>query len=103
MGSAPGDRVEDRNCVPGLDGALETIASLEVGVIPTNRQLLRLEEPDVIYRTEEEKWRAVVNDLAECQERGQPVLVGTVSIEKSEKLSNMLRKRGRDTISRRRN
>jgi preprotein translocase subunit SecA len=72
----------------------DKIYELEVGVIPTNRDLIRIENPDVIYRTEAEKWRAVVDDIAESQERGQPVLVGTISIENSEKLSSLLRKRG---------
>jgi preprotein translocase subunit SecA len=85
----------------GMTGTADTeavefdkIYELEVAVIPTNRDLIRVEHPDVIYRTEEEKWRAVVEDVAECQKRGQPVLVGTVSIEKSEKLSAMLSRRG---------
>ena len=85
----------------GMTGTADTeavefhkIYELEVAVIPTNRELIRLEHPDVIYRTEPEKWRSVVEEIAESQERGQPVLVGTVSIEKSEKLSAMLRKRG---------
>jgi len=85
----------------GMTGTADTeavefdkIYELEVGVIPTNRDLIRIENPDVIYRTEAEKWRAVVNDIAESQERGQPVLVGTISIENSEKLAALLRKRG---------
>ncbi len=72
----------------------EKIYELEVVVIPTNRDLIRTEYGDVIYRTDDEKWRAVVEDIAECQEQGQPVLVGTVSIETSEKLAALLRRRG---------
>jgi preprotein translocase subunit SecA len=85
----------------GMTGTADTeavefdkIYELEVSVIPTNQTLIRVEHPDVIYRTEDEKWRAVVHDLEELQQRGQPVLVGTVSIEKSETLSGMLRRRG---------
>jgi preprotein translocase subunit SecA len=85
----------------GMTGTADTeavefdkIYELEVAVIPTNRPLIRIEHPDVIYRTEEEKWRAVVEEIVEGQQRGQPILVGTVSIEKSEKLSEMLRRRG---------
>jgi len=85
----------------GMTGTADTeavefdkIYGLEVMVIPTNRDLIRTEYGDVIYRTDPEKWNAVVRDIAECQERGQPVLVGTVSIETSEKLATLLRKRG---------
>jgi preprotein translocase subunit SecA len=85
----------------GMTGTADTeavefdkIYELEVSVIPTNCELIRIENPDVIYRTEAEKWRAVVNDIVELQQHGQPVLVGTVSIETSEKLSALLRKRG---------
>ena len=63
-------------------------------VIPTNRPLQRVEEPDLVYRTEREKYEAIVNDILEKQESGGPTLVGTVSIEKSERLSALLRKRG---------
>jgi len=85
----------------GMTGTADTeavefdkIYELEVSVVPTNRSLIRKEYPDVIYRTEPEKWRAVVEEIVEAQQRGQPVLVGTVSIEKSETLSTMLRRRG---------
>jgi preprotein translocase subunit SecA len=85
----------------GMTGTADTeavefdkIYELEVSVIPTNRELIRIENPDVIYRTEDEKWRAVVLDIEEAQKRGQPVLVGTVSIEKSEKISSLLRRKG---------
>ncbi|MBC7254346.1 MAG: preprotein translocase subunit SecA [Actinobacteria bacterium] len=72
----------------------EEIYGLEVVVIPTNLPMIREDMNDVIYKTEEAKFRAVVEDIASCYERGQPVLVGTISIEKSERLSAMLRKRG---------
>jgi preprotein translocase subunit SecA len=85
----------------GMTGTADTeavefdkIYELEVVAIPTNRPLVRVERSDVVYRTEKEKWKAVVEDIVQCQERGQPVLVGTVSIEKSEKLSTLLRHRG---------
>ena len=70
------------------------IYELDVIEVPTNRPLVRLEEPDAIYRTEAEKYRAIVNDIVDQQERGRPVLCGTVSIEKSERLSGMLKRQG---------
>ncbi|MGB9791815.1 MAG: preprotein translocase subunit SecA, partial [Thermacetogeniaceae bacterium] len=70
------------------------IYGLDVVVIPTHKPMIRIDYPDVVYRTEEGKFRAVVEEIAECYKRGQPVLVGTISIEKSEKLSKMLKKRG---------
>jgi preprotein translocase subunit SecA len=85
----------------GMTGTAETeapefskIYNLEVMVIPTNRPLKRIEEPDLVYRTEREKYEAIVNDILEKQASGRPSLVGTVSIEKSERLSALLRKRG---------
>ncbi len=85
----------------GMTGTAETEASefnkiyhLDVIVIPTNRDLKRIEEPDLIYRTEHEKYEAIVNDIVEKQTSGRPTLVGTVSIEKSERLSSLLKKRG---------
>ncbi len=72
----------------------EKIYKLEVMVIPTNRELRRVEEPDTVYRTEREKYEALVTDIIEKQNQGRPVLVGTVSIEKSEKLSRLLKLRG---------
>ncbi len=75
-------------------GEFEEIYGLEVVVIPTNLPMIRTDHNDVIYKTEEAKFRAVVEDIAACYERGQPVLVGTISIEKSERLSAMLKKRG---------
>ncbi|HEX7484812.1 MAG TPA: preprotein translocase subunit SecA [Vicinamibacterales bacterium] len=85
----------------GMTGTAETeaeefgkIYNLDVMVIPPNKPLRRLEEPDVIYRTEPEKFDAIVADVTEKQAEGRPVLVGTISIEKSERLSTMLRRRG---------
>jgi preprotein translocase subunit SecA len=85
----------------GMTGTAETeapefnkIYSLDVIVIPTNRVLKRIEEPDLVYRTEREKYDAIVDDILEKQASGRPTLVGTVSIEKSERLSTLLRKRG---------
>jgi len=67
---------------------------LETVVIPTNEPMVREDLPDLIYKAEEAKFSAVVDDIVECYERGQPTLVGTVSIEKSERLSRMLERRG---------
>ena len=67
---------------------------LQVVPIPTHRELVRKDQPDLIYKTEDFKYGAVVDDIAERYETGQPVLVGTISVEKSEKLSRMLTKRG---------
>ena len=71
-----------------------TIYELDIVEIPTNKPVQRVDHHDVVYKTEAGKLRAVVNQIAECHEKGQPVLVGTVSIEKSEQLSEMLKKRG---------
>jgi len=65
-----------------------------VVVIPTNRALIRTNFPDVVYKTEAEKFNSVADEIAQCHEKGQPMLVGTVSIEKSERLSRLLKKRG---------
>src|SRR6184192_1461257 len=85
----------------GMTGTAETeaaefekIYNLEVVVIPTNRALIRHEFPDVVYRTEREKFNAVIEEIKEYHLRGQPVLVGTIAIEKSEKLSAQSRKSG---------
>ena len=85
----------------GMTGTAETEAAefekiykLEVTVIPTNREMVRKEFPDVVYRTEEEKFRNAAKEIKELQEKGQPVLVGTVSVEKSERLSGMLKRMG---------
>ena len=76
--------------------AAEFASTYELSVvpIPTNQPVLRADQGDLIYKTEEAKFDAVVEDLTERYEKGQPVLVGTVSVEKSERLSNLLRKKG---------
>ncbi len=71
-----------------------TIYSLDVVEIPTNRPVARLDDPDVVYKTQNGKYRAVIAQVKQCHEKGQPVLVGTISIEKSELLSHMLKKEG---------
>ena len=85
----------------GMTGTAETEATefdkiykLEVTVIPTNRTLLRIENPDIVYRTEKEKYYAAADEIHKLNEAGQPVLVGTTSIEKSERLSELLKKKG---------
>lgn len=85
----------------GMTGTAQTEAAefghiygLDVAQIPTNRPMVRADEQDLIYKTGDAKWKAVADDLAERYERGQPVLIGTVSIEKSELLSRILEKRG---------
>jgi preprotein translocase subunit SecA len=85
----------------GMTGTADTeaeefakIYKLDVMVIPTNRVLSRIEEPDTVYRTEKEKYDAIVTDIIEKQQSGRPVLVGTVSIAKSERLSHLLKLRG---------
>jgi len=85
----------------GMTGTAETEAAefekiykLEIVVIPTNKQMLRLENPDVVFRTEKEKYTAAADDIALLHERKQPVLVGTTSIEKSERLSGILQRKG---------
>jgi preprotein translocase subunit SecA len=72
----------------------EEVYKLGVAEIPTNRTMVRLDQQDVIYKTEDAKWNALVEDIVERNEKGQPVLVGTVSIEKSEKLATLLGRRG---------
>jgi preprotein translocase subunit SecA len=72
----------------------DKIYKLEVVPIPTNRPMVRKDEPDLIYKTEDAKYNAVAEDIAERVKEGQPVLVGTTSIEKSERLSRLLEKRG---------
>src|SRR5262245_36551263 len=85
----------------GMTGTADTeaeefakIYSLDVVVIPPNRRLQRIEHPDLVFRTEKEKWDAIVGEILDEHAKGRPVLVGTVSIEKSEKLSGMLDRRG---------
>ena len=72
----------------------QSVYDLDVAEIPTNREMIRDDQQDLIYKTEDAKWNAVIEDIAERHEQGQPILVGTVSIEKSEKLSTLLNRRG---------
>ncbi|HZP23299.1 MAG TPA: preprotein translocase subunit SecA [Terriglobales bacterium] len=85
----------------GMTGTAETEAAefdniykLEVVVIPTNKPLLRKENPDVVYRTEKDKYFAAADEIQKLAQSGQPVLVGTTSVEKSERLSELLKKKG---------
>ncbi len=85
----------------GMTGTAETeaaefgkIYNLDVVVIPTNKPLLRIENPDLVYRTEKEKYFASADEIQKLNQNGQPVLVGTTSIEKSERLSDLLKKKG---------
>ena len=90
------------NKLAGMTGTAATEANefahiygLEVSVIPTNEPMIRADNPDQIYSTEDAKYNAVLEDIVEQTEKGRPVLVGTVSIENSEKLSKMLRTKHR--------
>ncbi|MFQ5525846.1 MAG: preprotein translocase subunit SecA [Thermoanaerobaculia bacterium] len=83
----------------GMTGTAETEATefgsiyeLDVVVIPTNKDMIRDDRADLVYVTEKEKWQAVADEIADCHERGQPTLVGTISIENSEMLSKMLKR-----------
>ncbi len=85
----------------GMTGTAETesvefakIYNLEVHSVPTHRPMIRVDHPDVIYRTLNEKWNAVVEEIKQLHEKGQPVLVGTVSVENSEKIAERLKKLG---------
>jgi preprotein translocase subunit SecA len=85
----------------GMTGTAETEAAefdkiykLEVVVIPTNKEMRRIENPDVVYRTEKEKYFAAADEIQQLATKGQPVLVGTTSVEKSERLSDLLKKKG---------
>ncbi len=89
------------NKLSGMTGTADTEAAefhqiykLEVTVIPTNKTIARKDFPDLVYKNEAGKFRAVALDIEDCYKRGQPVLVGTVSVEKSEVLSNVLRSKG---------
>ena len=88
------------NKLSGMTGTAMTesqefaeIYKLDVVEIPTNKPLARIDEPDVVYKTERAKFNAVIENIIECHEKGQPVLVGTISIEKSEQLSKLLKAR----------
>ena len=76
------------------ESEFEEIYKLDVIEIPTNKPMVRIDHPDIIYKNENAKYRAVIEDIKESHKKGQPVLVGTVSIEKSEKLSKLLTKEG---------
>jgi len=85
----------------GMTGTADTEAAefhqiykLDVATIPTNKPLVRKDMPDLVYKNEAGKFRAVVADIEDCQKRGQPVLVGTVSVEKSEVVANLLKEKG---------
>jgi preprotein translocase subunit SecA len=85
----------------GMTGTAETeaaefskIYNLDVNVAPTNKTMIRLDGNDIVYRTEEEKFRNAAKEIKECHAKGQPVLVGTISIEKSEKLAGILKRMG---------
>jgi preprotein translocase subunit SecA len=89
------------NKLAGMTGTADTEAAefgkiykLDVAVIPTNQPMIRIDNADIIYKNEKSKFRAVVEEIEDCYKRGQPVLVGTISIEKSELLSSMLKKKG---------
>jgi len=71
-----------------------TIYKLDVVVIPTNMPMIRIDHPDAVYKNEKGKFNSVINQVIECHKNGQPVLIGTISIEKSELLSSMLKKHG---------
>ncbi len=84
----------------GMTGTADTeavefkkIYDLDVAVIPPNRPMVRMDHPDVVYKTEREKFEAVIADILDCHERGQPVLVGTISVEKSEYLGRLLKRK----------
>jgi preprotein translocase subunit SecA len=92
-------RLYDR--LAGMTGTADTeaeefsnIYKLDVVVIPTNEPVIRDDHPDRIYRTSKEKWKAIADEIEELNKKGQPMLVGTVSVEKSELLSKILKKRG---------
>ena len=85
----------------GMTGTAKTeeaefnaIYNLDIIEVPTNKPMIRVDHPDVVYKNENGKYRAIIEQIKKCHEKGQPVLVGTVSIEKSEKLSAMLKKIG---------
>ncbi len=88
------------NNLSGMTGTADTeafefqqIYGLEVVVIPTHKPMIRDDQPDLVYLTQKDKFEAIIEDISDCRERGQPVLVGTTSIETSEKLSEVLKKR----------
>ncbi len=89
------------NKLAGMTGTADTeaeefakIYNLDVVVIPTNKEMIRVDHPDVIYKSEKTKFNAVIEEIEQLHKKGQPVLVGTISIEKSEILSHLLKKKG---------
>src|SRR5262249_59764109 len=70
------------------------IYHLDVIAIPTNRPLIRINSPDLVYRTETEKWTAVIDEVVQVNETGRPILIGTTDVDKSIKLSGLLKRRG---------
>ncbi len=89
------------NKLAGMTGTADTeagefakIYDLEVMVIPPNQSMIRTDNPDQIYKTIHEKYNAVIDDIIDCNKRNQPVLVGTISVEKSEHISSLLKKKG---------
>ena len=89
------------NNLSGMTGTADTeafefqsIYGLEVVVIPTHKPMIRDDQPDLVYLTQSDKFEAIIEDISDCRERGQPVLVGTTSIETSELLAGILKKRG---------
>ena len=89
------------NKLAGMTGTADTeavefkeIYKLDVVVIPTNKDMIRADHHDVVFKTVDEKFEAVIDEIRECHEKGQPVLVGTVSIEKSERVADKLKKTG---------
>ncbi len=85
----------------GMTGTADTEATefkkiykLDVVVVPTHKKMIRIDHADVVYRSENEKFDAVVDEIEECHKKGQPVLVGTTSVEKSERVSRLLKKKG---------
>ena len=89
------------NKLAGMTGTADTeagefakIYNLDVNVVPTNRTMIRKDFPDVVFRTVDEKFNAITEEIKDCHERGQPVLVGTISIERSERLAGYLKRNG---------
>ncbi len=76
------------------EGEFQEIYKLDVIEIPTNKPMVRTDYPDAVYKTEQGKYRAIIDQIVECHEKGQPVLVGTTTVEKSELFSSMLKRRG---------
>lgn len=76
------------------DSEFREIYDLDVVEVPTNRPMIRIDRPDAVYKNQAGKYRAIINKIIECHEKGQPVLVGTISVDKSEYLSSLLKKEG---------